>query len=238
MRRLNLDGDRQADLTVHGGEHKAVYLYPIEHYAYWKKKLPGRELPPGSFGENFTTEGLLEDEIHIGDQFAIGLPRAPRSDAKGTAEVIVTQPRLPCYKLGIRFEADDMSKKIPSQPPHLLLRSHNPGRPSGSRRRDQTPIPRSKFHLHRRLPRTVRNQGLDRRRQNPSPPPLRSPLPYPTTGNPISTTASKRQTPEPSPRRGNQRLALHWRSVGLKRLASSWMRSTRAPCRRDGVALL
>jgi MOSC domain-containing protein YiiM len=112
LRRLNLDGDRQADLTVHGGEHKAGYLYPIEHYAYWKKKLPGRELPPGSFGENFTTEGLLEDEIHIGDQFAIGLPRAPRSDAKGTAEVIVTQPRLPCYKLGIRFEADDMVKKF------------------------------------------------------------------------------------------------------------------------------
>jgi MOSC domain-containing protein YiiM len=101
LRRLNLDGDRQADLTVHGGEHKAVYLYPIEHYVYWKKKLPGRDLPPGSFGENFTTEGLLEDEIHIGDQFAIG-----------AAEVIVTQPRLPCYKLGIRFEADNMVKKF------------------------------------------------------------------------------------------------------------------------------
>ncbi len=101
LRRLNLDGDRQADLTVHGGEHKAVYLYPIEHYAYWKKKLPGRDLPPGSFGENFTTEGLLEDEIHIGDQLAVG-----------TAEVIVTQPRLPCYKLGIRFEADDMVRKF------------------------------------------------------------------------------------------------------------------------------
>jgi MOSC domain-containing protein YiiM len=101
LRKLNLDGDRQADLTVHGGEHKAVYLYPIEHYAYWKKKLPGRELPPGSFGENFTTEGLLENEAHIGDQFAIG-----------TAEVIVTQPRLPCYKLGIRFKADDMVRKF------------------------------------------------------------------------------------------------------------------------------
>jgi MOSC domain-containing protein YiiM len=101
LRKLNLDGDRQADLTVHGGEHKAVYLYPVEHYAYWKKKLPGRDLPPGSFGENFTTEGLLEDEIHIGDQLAVG-----------TAEVIVTQPRLPCYKLGIRFEADDMVRKF------------------------------------------------------------------------------------------------------------------------------
>src|SRR5882724_8443536 len=101
LRKLNLDGDRQADLTVHGGEHKAVYCYPIEHYAYWRKKLPNRDLPSGSFGENLTTEGLLENEVHIGDQFAIG-----------AAEVIVTQPRLPCYKLGVRFEADDMVKKF------------------------------------------------------------------------------------------------------------------------------
>jgi MOSC domain-containing protein YiiM len=100
-RKLDLDGDRQADLTVHGGEHKAVYVYPVEHYAYWKKKLPGRDLPPGVFGENFTTEGLLETEVHIGDRFAIG-----------SAEFTVTQPRLPCYKLGVRFEADDMVKKF------------------------------------------------------------------------------------------------------------------------------
>ena len=100
-RRLDLDGDRQADLTVHGGEHKAVYAYPVEHYAYWKKKLPGRDLPPGIFGENFTTEGLLEAEVHIGDRFAIG-----------SAEFTVTQPRLPCYKLGIRFEDDNMVKKF------------------------------------------------------------------------------------------------------------------------------
>jgi MOSC domain-containing protein YiiM len=100
-RKLDLDGDRQADLTVHGGEYKAVYVYPVEHYAYWKKKLPGRDLPPGVFGENFTTEGLLETEVHIGDRFAIG-----------SAEFTVTQPRLPCYKLGIRFEADDMVKKF------------------------------------------------------------------------------------------------------------------------------
>jgi MOSC domain-containing protein YiiM len=97
----NLDGDRQADLTVHGGEYKAVYCYPIEHYDYWKKELPGRELPPAIFGENFTTEGLLEDSIHLGDQFSIG-----------SAEVFVTQPRLPCYKLGVRFQSDDMVRRF------------------------------------------------------------------------------------------------------------------------------
>jgi MOSC domain-containing protein YiiM len=101
LRKLNLDGDRQADLIVHGGEHKAVYCYPVEHYAYWKKELPGRELPMGMFGENFTTEGMAEDALHLGDRFAVG-----------TAEVVVTQPRLPCYKLGIRFGADDMVKKF------------------------------------------------------------------------------------------------------------------------------
>jgi MOSC domain-containing protein YiiM len=110
--KLNLDGDRQADLSVHGGEHKAIYVYPFEHYDYWKKKLPGRDLPLATFGENFTIEGLLETDVHIGDRFAIGLPRTVRSDAKGTAEFTVTQPRLPCYKLGIRFEADDMVKKF------------------------------------------------------------------------------------------------------------------------------
>lgn len=101
LRKLNLDGDRQADLSVHGGPDKAVYCYPFEHYDYWKKELPGRELPPGSFGENFTTNGLLEGSVHIGDQFSIG-----------SAEVIVTQPRLPCYKLGIRFQSDDMVKRF------------------------------------------------------------------------------------------------------------------------------
>jgi MOSC domain-containing protein YiiM len=112
LRKLNLDGDGQADLTVHGGEHKAVYCYPMGHYAYWKKKLPGRDLPPGTFGENFTTEGLLEGDVHIGDQFAIGLPREARSNAKCTAQVVVTQPRLPCYKLGVRFGTNDMVKKF------------------------------------------------------------------------------------------------------------------------------
>jgi MOSC domain-containing protein YiiM len=101
LRRLNLDGDRQADLTVHGGEYKAVYCYPIEHYDFWRRELPGRELPTAIFGENFTTDGLLEDSVHIGDQFSIG-----------SAEVIVTQPRLPCYKLGVRFQLDDMVKQF------------------------------------------------------------------------------------------------------------------------------
>src|ERR1700726_1670140 len=101
LRKLNLDGDRQADLTVHGGEYKAVYCYPIEHYDYWKKELPGRELPTAIFGENFTTEGLLEDSIHLGDQFSIG-----------SAEAIVTQPRLPCYKLGVRFQSDHMVSRF------------------------------------------------------------------------------------------------------------------------------
>jgi MOSC domain-containing protein YiiM len=101
LRTLNLDGDRQADLRVHGGPYKAVYCYPLEHYDYWRKELPGHELPLGVFGENFTTEGLLEDTVHLGDRFAIG-----------SAEVIVTQPRLPCYKLGIRFQSDDMVKRF------------------------------------------------------------------------------------------------------------------------------
>ena len=103
LRKLNLDGDRQADLSVHGGEYKAVYCYPLAHYEYWKRELPGRELPMGMFGENFTLDGdgLLEESVHLGDRFSVG-----------SAEVMVTQPRLPCYKLGIRFEADDMVKRF------------------------------------------------------------------------------------------------------------------------------
>ena len=101
LRKLNLDGDRQADLTVHGGEYKAVYCYPLEHYEYWKKELPGRELPMGMFGENFTVHGLLEEEVHLGDRFRVG-----------SAEVVVTQPRLPCYKLGVKFQSDDMVRRF------------------------------------------------------------------------------------------------------------------------------
>jgi MOSC domain-containing protein YiiM len=105
LRKLNLDGDLQADLTVHGGEYKAVYCYSLAHYDYWKSELGGRELPMGMFGENFTIDGgkdgLMEETVHLGDRFSIG-----------TAEVVVTQPRLPCYKLGVRFESDDMVKRF------------------------------------------------------------------------------------------------------------------------------
>jgi MOSC domain-containing protein YiiM len=101
LRKLNLDGDRQADLSVHGGEHKAAYCYPLEHYAYWKKELPGHDLPLGMLGENFTTAGLDENSVHLGDRFSVG-----------SAEVVVTQPRLPCYKLGVRFGFDDMVKRF------------------------------------------------------------------------------------------------------------------------------
>jgi MOSC domain-containing protein YiiM len=101
MRRLNLDGDRQADLSVHGGPEKAVYIYPSEHYDFWKRELPQMELPYGMFGENLTTTGLFETEVNIGDKFRIG-----------SAEVMVTQPRLPCYKLGIRFNRSDIIKRF------------------------------------------------------------------------------------------------------------------------------
>ena len=106
LRKLNLDGDRQADLTVHGGEHKAVYCYPLAHYDYWKRELPGRDLPMGMFGENFTIDfspgnNAVEDSIQLGDTFSVG-----------SAEVVVTQPRLPCYKLGVRFQSDEMVKRF------------------------------------------------------------------------------------------------------------------------------
>jgi MOSC domain-containing protein YiiM len=101
LRRLNLDGDRQADLSVHGGADKAVYAYPVEHYDYWRRELPERELPFGMFGENLTTEGLLEEAVNIGDRFRVG-----------SAEVMATQPRLPCYKLGIKFGREDIIKRF------------------------------------------------------------------------------------------------------------------------------
>ncbi|MCK6625857.1 MAG: MOSC domain-containing protein [Anaerolineae bacterium] len=101
LRRLNLEGDRQADLTVHGGADKAVYVYPAAHYDYWRAELPGTPLPWGAFGENFTVTGLLEDEVNIGDRFRIG-----------EAEGMVTQPRLPCYKLGVKFGRADMVRRF------------------------------------------------------------------------------------------------------------------------------
>jgi MOSC domain-containing protein YiiM len=97
----NLEGDRQADLTVHGGADKAIYVYPSEHYDFWRSELPGMDLPWGMFGENFTTEGLLEEGVHIGDRLRVG-----------EAEVRVTEPRMPCYKLGLKFERADMVKRF------------------------------------------------------------------------------------------------------------------------------
>lgn len=97
VRRLNLAGDGQADLSVHGGPDKAVYAYPAEHYPFWRNELPGQPLDWGAFGENLTTEGWWEDEVHVGDRFRIG-----------TAEVVVTQPRMPCFKLALRFGRDDI----------------------------------------------------------------------------------------------------------------------------------
>jgi MOSC domain-containing protein YiiM len=101
LRTLNLDGDRQADLSVHGGPSKAVYVYPSEHYDYWKRELPEMKLPWGMFGENFTTAGLFESEVNIGDKFHVG-----------SAVVMVTEPRMPCYKLGIKFGRPDIVKRF------------------------------------------------------------------------------------------------------------------------------
>jgi MOSC domain-containing protein YiiM len=96
VRRLNLDGDRQADLRVHGGADKAVYAYPSEYYELWSRERPELDLGPGTFGENLTTEGLLDTDVSVGDRFRIG-----------TAELVVTEPRLPCFKLGLRMERDE-----------------------------------------------------------------------------------------------------------------------------------
>lgn len=101
LRKLNLDGDKQADLTVHGGLDKAVYSYPSEHYDYWRKQFPNADLVWGMFGENFTTEGLFEDAVNVGDQFQIG-----------SAKLVATQPRMPCYKLGVRFGRMDVIRRF------------------------------------------------------------------------------------------------------------------------------
>jgi MOSC domain-containing protein YiiM len=101
LRKLNLDGDRQADLSVHGGPDKAVCCDALEHYEYWKDIWPGREWLFGAFGENFTTFSRPEASVHIGDRFHIG-----------SEEVVVTQPRLPCYKLGVKFQSEQMVKRF------------------------------------------------------------------------------------------------------------------------------
>src|SRR2546421_10654098 len=103
----NLAGDRQSDPRVHGGELKAIYVYPYEHYPYWETVLETK-LDFGAFGENLTTEGLLETNVRPGDRFQIG-----------SLELIATQPRMPCYKLGIRHNNDDMVR--------LFLQAERPG---------------------------------------------------------------------------------------------------------------
>ncbi|HEX4135142.1 MAG TPA: MOSC domain-containing protein [Bryobacteraceae bacterium] len=101
VRGYNVEGDRQSDLTVHGGPNKAVYSYPSEHYSFWREQLPDMDLAFGIFGENLTTEGLTEDSVRIGDQFRVG-----------STVLRVTQPRMPCFKLGIRFARNDMVKRF------------------------------------------------------------------------------------------------------------------------------
>lgn len=109
---LNLNGDAQADLSVHGGVDKAVYSYSEEHYKYWKEAYPMIDMPFGMFGENLTTQGLKEDMVNIGDQYQIGSSR-----------LVVTQPRMPCYKLGIRFgRMDILEKFVNSQRPGIYYR--------------------------------------------------------------------------------------------------------------------
>ncbi len=101
LRRHNLEGDKQADLSVHGGPTKAAYVYPLQHYEYWRKELPELAYSWGSFGENFTVDGIDEEYVYIGDEFRVG-----------GAKVVVTEPRMPCFKLGVRFGRPDMVKRF------------------------------------------------------------------------------------------------------------------------------
>ncbi len=101
LRRHNLEGDKQADLSVHGGPTKAAYVYPLQHYDYWRKELPELDYSWGNFGENFTIDGIDEESVYVGDEFRIG-----------SAQVVVTEPRMPCFKLGIRFGRADMVKRF------------------------------------------------------------------------------------------------------------------------------
>jgi len=101
LRTLNLEGDRQADLVVHGGPFKAVYAYPSEHYEFWNVELLGANLPWGMFGENFTTVGLFESELHVGDRLQIG-----------SAVLVARQPRIPCYKLAVKFQRNDILQRF------------------------------------------------------------------------------------------------------------------------------
>ena len=108
VRRLNLDGDGQGDLAGHGGEQRAVMVYQTESYDFWRSYLGRQDLGPGSFGENFTVTGLADDEVCIGDRYRIG-----------DAEFEVTQPRVTCFRVGLRLNQPEM--------PNLLVSQHRPG---------------------------------------------------------------------------------------------------------------
>lgn len=101
VRRLNLEGDQQADLKVHGGPSKAIYVYPADYYAFWCEQFPEMDLPWGMFGENLTIWGVRDDTVHIGDQLQVG-----------SAHLVVTEPRMPCYKLALKFGRDDVLKRF------------------------------------------------------------------------------------------------------------------------------
>ena len=108
VRRLNIDGDGQGDLAGHGGEQRAVFVYQIESYRYWQDYLSRDDFSYGQFGENFTVRGLADDQVCIGDRYRIG-----------EAEFEVTQPRVTCYRVGIRMDDARM--------PALLISHHRPG---------------------------------------------------------------------------------------------------------------
>jgi MOSC domain-containing protein YiiM len=101
LRRLNLEGDQQADLKVHGGPAKAIYVYPADYYTFWREQFPDMALPWGMFGENLTIRGLRDDTMYIGDQLRVG-----------SAQLVVTEPRMPCYKLALKFGRDDVLKLL------------------------------------------------------------------------------------------------------------------------------
>ena len=125
LKRLNFEGDRQADLKVHGGIDKAVYSYPIEHYGYWKEELKDMTLSWGMFGENFTTEGLFENTVNIGDHFRVC-----------SAIIVATQPRMPWYKLGVKFGRTSIIKKFLAKWSNRDLFQSTAGRRGSCRRQN------------------------------------------------------------------------------------------------------
>ena len=101
VQKHNIEGDRQADLRVHGGPNKAVYAYASESYSHWRQELPDSDLVFGAFGENLTLSGLTEEDAQIGDRYQVG-----------SSVLEVTQPRMPCFKLNLRFNRGDMVKRF------------------------------------------------------------------------------------------------------------------------------